>query len=1449
MMRKGSLVWIATIAIALTMILSALPAVPGNAQGEEINPEETLYIAFQSDIMNLNELEPVGNSVWRADSIGWVYDALTGLTPEYTTIPLLATDYTMDTDDALNWTFNIRQGVLFHDGVLMNANDVMFSYQYLFTADLYVVSAYCLVWPSQAAWETYAEDYGWGPGYAEEQPWFENVVNWFDDMIVAGNLTTDTAIVYHENYAEHSGDVIWNFPFIAGVEVTGLYQIKFHLREPYFAFLKYTTSYPVIPLHIWKDHIIPGGNPGNPGSYTYKGVKFPSDEFNQYKLTIDYTFGSPEETIVTADNPQAKATIGTGPFMFYQWAKGVNIIMKRFDDYWGKDYVVSAPGSKVDGFHIYPANVKWIYVKLYSSTEAALIALKKGEVDYIDWPIPPGYYDTIRTDPNIQIFQTVDSGYFYLAFNMREKPMSDIHFRRAVSMCIDKDYIVDRLLLGFGMKGTVPVTMAAPWYVNESATPPPFDLAGAQNELDSAGYLDVNGDGWREMPDGKPIKLVIITPPKDYDPVRADTGIMISKNLKTVGLNIDSSPTDFNTIVTLVFVNVNFDMYILGWRLGLEPTYLYDFFHSSQAAPDGYNTPGYSNPEVDRLLEEMMTTTDFNKLVKIVKDIQGILVRDLPYNVLYYRTNIEAVRKDRWQGWMIGVSSVYNTWSLSRLHRGAAPPAPKAEVAVMAPDVITTGQPFKVAAYLYDLPNGTFKQSDKITIQIPELNYTKTFTNVQVAEDEITLTMPYSKLTLKVTATVGGTTKETVKYINVVPRKVAPYVQISMDANVLAPGETAHITVKVTDEMGNPLQGVTVNLDKELLMGSATPDSGVTDSNGEVTFMYTAPEASKLINTNLYDVFRVDIDAPSILTSQKIADYKIPIETTGSEWYAIDLAEGMEPMNGIDMVIQKDEVVPVTVKLVDINGNPVAGKTLTVEISDPDKLTAEETEVTTGSDGTATFNLKGLYDGDLTSVVVKFTSYFSAYVLPFSMEFIVGNNYVEGVYASYITAPTRFLTTDEITIEYHLFTADEDLNTIPAASEVGEVDLPFGSFGMPAWIDEPAHTEDNPLGTYGYWWYGMFYLGVTDENGTMPVKILPLQDIMDQKVPLQGWDPNGVYYETPLVTLRAKPFGVRYYDVEYSNPFAGGVTSKAIFVPQSMVKYGIDAYVPFEVKDLLIVTSEGPLAGASLMVTDMRNTVTYGTATTEEDGTASVPSTVNVKDMGTLDSTMEIYVRVDAPGLAKKHSIDSAGDSFWMIETPYFVTTKVPYFVIPDDYFELAFPSDVSVDKYLAESDESVTITFKLKNVMNETITGDELEALVGEIETYSDMLPPGEVEITGEDTVEITLDLSNVKWSANELVNVEVKIGSVSFSLPILEKYVPPTGPQVPTVTWQFANNTTHVVINIYQDSTQVGTISIPKPQPVTEVPTTYKVVLPIVMLIIGIAIGLPVGMAAKKK
>jgi len=114
---------------------------------------------------------------------------------------------------------------------------------------------------------------------------------------------------------------------------------------------------------------------------------------------------------------------------------------------------------------------------------------------------------------------------------------------------------------------------------------------------------------------------------------------------------------------------------------------------------------------------------------------------------------------------------------------------------------------------------------------------------------------------------------------------------------------------------------------------------------------------------------------------------------------------------------------------------------------------------------------------------------------------------------------------------------------------------------------------------------------------------------------------------------------------------------------------------------------------------------------------------------------------------------------------------------------------------------------------------------------------------------VEITLDLSNVKWSANELVNVEVKIGSVSFSLPILEKYVPPTGPQVPTVTWQFANNTTHVVINIYQDSTQVGTISIPKPQPVTEVPTTYKVVLPIVMLIIGIAIGLPVGMAAKKK
>src|SRR5438445_11720103 len=110
-------------------------------------------------------------------------------------------------------------------------------------------------------------------------------------------------------------------------------------------------------------------------------------------------------------------------------------------------------------------------------------------------------------------------------------------------MAIDKDYIVNTLMGWFGVQGNWPISIHIPTFVNASTSLPGFDLNGAKALLDSVGIVDRNGDGFREYSDGSPIKTTILTPPKDYDPVRAHAGIIIPNNLQQIGLNIYAAPT------------------------------------------------------------------------------------------------------------------------------------------------------------------------------------------------------------------------------------------------------------------------------------------------------------------------------------------------------------------------------------------------------------------------------------------------------------------------------------------------------------------------------------------------------------------------------------------------------------------------------------------------------------------------------------------------------------------------------------------------------------------------------------------------------------------------------------------------------------------------------------------------------------------------------------------
>ena len=167
------------------------------------------------------------------------------------------------------------------------------------------------------------------------------------------------------------------------------------------------------------------------------------------------------------------------------------------------------------------------------------------------------------------------------------------------------------------------------------------------------------------LPDGTPMKkFTILTPPADYDPLRAMIGILIQEWLRKLGIPVTARPMSFGALAQRVKIRRQFDMFILGFgNLSLDPDYLRSFFHSGNNKPRGWNTSGYNNPEFDSLSDRSSQILNLENRRELILEMQRILMRDLPFIPLYDPKLVEAVRTDRFSGWVEMLGGIGNTWS------------------------------------------------------------------------------------------------------------------------------------------------------------------------------------------------------------------------------------------------------------------------------------------------------------------------------------------------------------------------------------------------------------------------------------------------------------------------------------------------------------------------------------------------------------------------------------------------------------------------------------------------------------------------------------------------------------------------------------------------------------------------------------------------------------------
>ncbi len=246
-----------------------------------------------------------------------------------------------------------------------------------------------------------------------------------------------------------------------------------------------------------------------------------------------------------------------------------------------------------------------------------------------------------RPDLNhhIALYKELGNSYTYMGFNLKRKPFDDIRVRQAINYAIDKQEIIDGVLLGLGEPVASPYKPGTRWS-NPALKPYPYDPNKARDLLKAAGYVDHDGDGILDK-DGKPFSFEILT---NQNKEREMTAVLIQRRLKDIGINANIRVLEWASFLGRFIKPKAFDVVVLGWGLSLDPDQ-YSIWHSSQQAPGQFNFIGYSNPQADKLLEAGRIELDPEKRMKIYHEFSKILLDDSPVVYLSAGYGLSAIHK------------------------------------------------------------------------------------------------------------------------------------------------------------------------------------------------------------------------------------------------------------------------------------------------------------------------------------------------------------------------------------------------------------------------------------------------------------------------------------------------------------------------------------------------------------------------------------------------------------------------------------------------------------------------------------------------------------------------------------------------------------------------------------------------------------------------------------
>jgi len=344
--------------------------------------------------------------------------------------------------------------------------------------------------------------------------------------------------------------------------------------------------------------------------------------------TITFSVDAPDATLLAqfADragmmmSPAATAEAGTdfglnpvcsGPFSFVERIQQDRIVLEAFADYW------NAESINVDSVTFLPI----------PDTTVRLANLRAGDLDMLE-RLAATDVASVMDDDGLTMEQAVSLGYQGITINVAngagaDNPLGqDARIRQALSLSLDRNVINQVVFEGAFAIGNQSFPPTSPWY-NADIPVPERDLDAARALLEEAGFAD-----------GIDITIQVAN-----NPVQLQLMQVVQAMAGEAGIRIEIEAKEFATLLADQSAG-DYTASQIGWSGRVDPD---GNIHQFATTGGGINDSGYSNPEVDTLLNEARTSTDIAARQASYAAATEILQADLPIIYLYHITWIWAL--------------------------------------------------------------------------------------------------------------------------------------------------------------------------------------------------------------------------------------------------------------------------------------------------------------------------------------------------------------------------------------------------------------------------------------------------------------------------------------------------------------------------------------------------------------------------------------------------------------------------------------------------------------------------------------------------------------------------------------------------------------------------------------------------------------------------------------